>query len=417
MKYIMFSDEYKRIIEFAKEKGIYPDIYKIEGASTNPEITVVMKSGEKKKLLMFSSNNYLGLANDERIKKALIQAAEKYGMGSGGSRLVSGNIDIQEELESAIAKFKGYESAITFSTGYMANTGTIPALLNPLKISAAEIIKNVLKDVLKIKESAVFSDELNHASIVDACKLAKSKRIIYKHKSLEDLESKLKKYKYKRKLIVTDGVFSMDGDIAPLSGIMDLAEKYNSAVMVDDAHSTGILGDNGVGTTEYFHLEKKPEIMMGTFTKSFGAVGGFVAASKDIIDYLRVSARSYIFSAPIPPLVVAGILESLRIIKEDRPFEKLKENIDYLTSKLKNSGFNILETETQIIPIIIGDERKTIQVSRELIDNGIFAPAVMWPAVPRGLGRLRITLMSSHSKENLDYFFNVLLKAKEKYKF
>jgi len=413
----MFLDECRETLRFVKDKEIYPDIYKIEGASTSPEITVLMKNGERKKVLMFSSNNYLGLAGDERVKKALVAAAEKYGMGSGGSRLISGNIDVQEKLEEAIARFKGYEAAITFSTGYMANTGAIPALLNPLKISAGKVAGGILRSILNISESAVFSDELNHASIVDGCRLSKSKRIIYKHRDLKDLESKLRKYNYKRKFIITDGVFSMDGDIAPLSGIMKLAEKYNGSVMVDDAHATGVLGDNGIGTSEYFHLEKKPEIMMGTFTKAFGAVGGFVASSKEVVDYLRVTARSYIFSAPIPPLVASGILESLRIIEEDRPFEKLKENINYLMPKLKGAGFNTMETETQIIPIVIGNENTTIQVSRELMDNGVFAPAVMWPAVPKGVGRLRITIMSTHSKNDLDYFLETLQKVKEKYKF
>ena len=411
-------DKIKEIVEFARKIGIYPDIYKIDGASTNPEITVVNQEGNRQKVLMFSSNNYLGTANNDQVKKALTQAVEKYGMGSGGSRLVSGNIDIQEELESAIAKFKGYESAITFSTGYMANTGIIPALLNPPNIFPTEVVGGIISKMLGKNDSVVFSDTLNHASIVDGCKLAKSDRIIYNHKDLYDLEDKLKKNKnYKRKLIVSDGVFSMDGDIAPVKDIMKLADRYSCMVMIDDAHASGVLGANGKGTTEYFGLEKKPEIMMGTFTKAFGAVGGFVAGSKDIIDYLRVTARTYIFSAPIPPVIVAGILEALKVIEAERPFDKLKENINYIMPKLKSGGFNTMETETQIIPIVIGEEKKTKEVSRELLNRGIFTPAITWPAVSRGKGRLRITVMSTHTKENIDYLFSELLKVKTKYNF
>lgn len=410
----MFLDKLKEVLDIAKKKEILPKVYTIKGPSTNPEIEVFF-GNETKKSLMFSSNNYLGIANDERVKGAVIRGIEKYGMGSGGSRLVSGNIDIQEELERQIAEFKGYEAAITFSTGYMANTGGIPAILNPPVLSFIDILN---EKIFKLNTPVVFSDEFNHASIVDACRMSKSKRIIYKHKDLKDLAHKLKSVgRRKRKLIVTDGVFSMDGDIAPLEGIMDLAEKYQAAVMVDDAHATGVLGDEGRGTMEYFNLKREPEIMMGTFTKAFGAVGGFIAGSKDLINYLRVTARTYIFSAPIPPAIVAGILEALTIIKEEKRHKKLFENINYIKPKLKGLGCNILESETQIIPIIIGKEDKATKVSKKLIEEGIFVPAILWPAVPKEMSRLRVTIMSTHQREHLDTFFEKVKKVKEMYKF
>lgn len=397
-----------------KEIGIYPDIHIIQGAPTDPIVEMVTPQGIKR-VVMFSSNNYLGIANDPKIKSVLVEAAEKYGMGSGGSRLVSGNITLQLELESKIAEFKGYAAGITFATGYMANTGAIPALLNPPEVTTAMVIKRKL---FFGQNPVVFSDALNHASIIDGCKLAKAERAVFAHKNLNDLERLLKKYaRRKRKLIVTDGVFSMDGDIAPIPGIMGLAEKYGATVMIDDAHASGILGENGKGTSEYFKLKRHPEIMMGTFTKAFGAVGGFITATHDLVEYLRVTARTHIFSAPIPPLIVAGILEALEIIQKERRFEKLKENLAYLMPKLRAAGFNTLETETQIIPIFIGDEKRAIEVSRAMIEEDIFAPAIRWPAVSKGKSRLRLTIMSTHTKEHLDRLCQTLESVRKRLPF
>lgn len=394
----------KEVLDWINKNELYPDIRVIEGASTDPEVVI---SG--KKVLMFASNNYLGLANDERVKKAMIKGVEKYGMGSGGSRLMSGNIDIHNELERAIADFKGKESAIAFLAGYMANVGVIPALMKDFSKGLLGLMKK--EDG---SNSVIFSDELNHASIIDGCRLAKAERVIYKHKDMNDLEDKIKKNKKKINLIVTDGIFSMDGDIAPLKDIVSLGKRYNIRVMVDDAHASGVLGENGRGTAEYFDLKDDVDITMGTFTKAFGGVGGFIAGSKDLIDYLRISARTYIFSAPIPPAVSAGLIESIRIVSEDKNIrEKLWENTRYLRGKLKEIGFNILG-ETNIIPLVIGDEKKAISFSRELFELGVFAPCVRWPAVPEKQARLRITVMASHSKENIDKFLEVLKIAGEK---
>ncbi len=407
----MNSTELKKTLDFIEDKIAYPDIFTIEGASTNPEITI-----DGRKVLIFCSNNYLSVATDPRIKEEMKRAVEKYGMGSGGSRLVSGNIYIQGELERKIAEFKGTEDAITFSTGYMANEGTIPALLQPPGTS----LFNYFKNKTFLRDSAlVLSDELNHASIVDGTRLSRADKIIYKHRDMADLEKALRRSgKYKRKLIVTDGVFSMDGDIAPLDEIMSISKRYAAIVMVDDAHATGVLGDSGKGTAEYFKLKDHPEVTMGTFTKVFGGVGGFVAGSKDLIKYLRVTARPYIFSAPIPPVIACGLLRAIDIVSsEPQRRIRLWSNINYLKNRLDEHGFNTLRSETQIIPIFIGEEKKAILVSRRLLELGYFLPCIRWPAVERGKSRLRLTLMADHTKEHIDGLLRALISVKDQVRF
>jgi 8-amino-7-oxononanoate synthase len=390
----------KKSLNWIKKNELYPDVYMAESASTDPEVII-----DGKKVLMFSSNNYLGLANDERVKLKMIEATKKYGMGSGGSRLLSGNIDIHNELEKQIADFKGEESAITFLAGYMANVGVIPALMADTGSNFLNIFKKPAE-----KNSAIFSDELNHASIIDGCRLAKAERVIYKHKDMSDLENKIKKHKKKNNLIVTDGVFSMDGDIAPLKDIKFLGKKYGIKVMVDDAHASGLLGKNGRGTAEHFNIENV-DITMGTFTKAFGGVGGFIAGSKDLIDYLRVTARTYIFSAPIPPAVSAGLIEAIKIASIDNKLrENLWNNVKHVREELKKMGFNILG-ETNIIPILVGNEKRAVAFSRELFENNVFIPAVRWPAVPEGQARLRLTIMATHEKEQIDHLLNILQKT------
>jgi len=408
----MISDDIKKTLAFIDRKMTYPKNHKIEGASANPEVVM-----DGKKVFMFSSNNYLGLASDKRIKEKVIEAIHMYGMGSGGSRLVSGNIDIQEELESKISDFKKTEASITLATGYMVNTGIIPALLWPPITTASGYIK---EKFLLGEKVAVFSDELNHASIVDGVRLTKKvDRVKYLHKDIKNLEKEIRKRKnFDRKLIITDGVFSMDGDIAPLKQIMEIAKEYNASVMVDDAHATGILGENGRGTVEHFQLKDTPEILMGTFTKVFGGIGGFVGGDKDLIKYLKVTVRPYIFSAPIPPAIVAGIIEAIDIVKNE-PERRLKlwENVNYLRDKLNKKEFNTLSSETQIIPIYIGDEQKTIRASERLLELGFFVSMVRWPAVAHGSGRLRLTVMSTHSKEQIDILIDALIKVRNEINF
>jgi 7-keto-8-aminopelargonate synthetase-like enzyme len=298
----------------------------------------------------------------------------------------------------------------------MANTGTIPSIIGPLITSRLSIAKNIFyKDT-----GVVFSDELNHASIVDGVRLVKAERYIFKHKDMTDLEEGLIKYrKNKKKLIVTDGVFSMDGDIAPLEKILYLAEKYDAIVLLDDAHATGVLGPKGRGTAEYFNISKNPRLItMGTFTKAFGGVGGFIVGPKDLIEYLRITARTYIFSAPIPPAIVSGLLKSVELLEKNTNFrESLRENVVMMHDLLRTNQFNILESETQILPIIIGDEVKAQKVSRKLLDAGFFVPAVRWPATPKGLARLRVTLMATHTKEQIKKFVDTLLLIRNELKF
>lgn len=406
----MILDEIEDALSFVRREELYPDVAHITGASTTPHVVV-----DGKEVLAFCSNNYLGMATHDEVKKAVMKGVEIYGMGSGGSRLVSGNISVQEDLEKLIAEFKGDEAAILFSTGYMANTGAIPALVGPTVKSKLSFVMSKIFN----RHNVVLSDELNHASIVDGIRLAKAHRYIYKHKDMDDLERGLKKYKGVKKMIVTDGVFSMDGDIAPLPHILELAEKHDAIVFVDDAHASGILGDTGQGTAEHFHLKKHKRIItMGTFTKSFGGIGGFISGPKFLIDYLRITARSYIFSAPIPPAIVSGLLVSVSLVKNDPTYrKKLLENVAYLKKQLIEHKFNFLGSESQIIPIFIGDELKAQRVSRKLLGQGILLPAVRWPAVEKGRARLRTTLMSPHTKEHIDCLVKELIAVRQEIPF
>ncbi|KKQ55777.1 MAG: hypothetical protein US74_C0023G0003 [Parcubacteria group bacterium GW2011_GWA2_38_13] len=397
-------DKIRNILKFLRENNFYPNAKIITGSPTNVEVVI-----EGKKILMFCSNDYLGLANNEVLKKAAHKAVDEYGVGSGGSRLVSGNTDIQNQLEEVIAKYKGCEAAITFSTGYMANTGAIPAILDVMNLKK---IGNKVVPLPSLTKNIILSDELNHASIIDGCRLGHSKIVVFKHKDMKDLESKLKKYKKHRKLIVTDGVFSMDGDITPLPEIVKLAKKYNALTMVDDAHGSGVLGKDGRGTVEHFGLEPSDiDIIMGTFTKAFGGVGGFVAGSKLLIDYLKVAARTYIFSAPIPPVISAALVAAVHEAETNESLRKnLNDNAVYLRTRLNKMGFDTLSSETQIIPVLIGEESKCIKFSDLLFDKGILAPTIRWPAVPWGQARLRLTVKATHTKEQI----NLLLENMEK---
>lgn len=397
-------EKIRNILKFIVENNLYPTTRVITGSPTNVEVVI-----EGKKILMFCSNDYLGLANSEVLKKASRKAIDEYGVGSGGSRLVSGNTDIQIKLEEAIAKYKRCEAAITFSTGYMANTGTIPAILDVMNLKK---IGNKIVPLPSLTKNIILSDELNHASIIDGCRLSHAKIVVYKHKDMHDLESKLKKYKRRRKLIITDGVFSMDGDIAPLPKIVELAKKYNALTMVDDAHGSGVLGKDGRGTVEYFGLNPSDiDIIMGTFTKAFGGVGGFVAGSKLLVDYLRVSVRTYIFSAPIPPVISAALVAAVHEAETNESLRRnLNDNALYLRTSLKKLGFDTLSSETQIIPVLVGEESKCIKFSDLLFDKGILAPTIRWPAVPWGMARLRLTVKATHAKEQIDYLLENVKK-------
>lgn len=404
----------KKISEFLKEvrgRDLYPEIKIVEGGvSSEPEFIV-----DGKKVLSFCSGNYLGLANNKKIKKAIIEGLYRYGIHPSGSVLVSGTLAIHRKLEKEIANFIGKEDAMIFNTSTAANMGTIPALIN----LPPSTFFSFFKIPFKITDDVVlFSDELNHATIVEGCRLAKTERIVYKHCDMSDLENKLKKYgKKKRKLILTDGVFSMDGDIAPLPDIVNLAQGYGAMVFVDDAIATGILGENGRGTMEHFGLKDGVDVVVTTFSKCFGVVGGVTIASKEIIDYLRVMAKTYIFSGAFLGALACGILKALEIIKEDKTKRaKCWGNTEYLRNKLQEAGFNTLNSQTPIIPILIGDEKIAIQMSKDLFDQGIFSPAIRWPAVSYGLARMRFAVTCQYSKEQLDRLIENLITVGKKYK-
>lgn len=390
MKYI------KKALKYIENKELYPKIRIIEGCPTNIFIKI-----NNKKIISFCSNDYLGLANKDILKKAAHNAIDKYGIGSGGSRLISGNTDIQIELEKTVAQYKKQNDAITFATGYMVNSGVIPAIMNATRFFKFSIKGNIL-----------FSDEYNHASIIDGCRLSDAKIVKYKHKDTRDLEKKLKKYRKYRKMIVTDGIFSMDGDIAPLPEIVKLAKQYDAITMVDDAHASGVLGKEGRGTAEYFNIDPgEIDLIMGTFTKAFGGIGGFIAGNKDMIKYLRVNTRTYIFTAPIPPMICASLISSIKeSIVNPSLRKQLWENVEYLKENLLRLNCNLLSTESQIIPIYIGNEKKCEKISNFLFTRGILIPCVRWPAVPWGSARLRLTVKASHTKQQMNKLVNILKK-------
>jgi len=362
-----------------KNKDLFRILTELE-SSQSPEITI-----NGKKYILLSSNSYLGLTIEPRVKKAAIDAIEKYGTGSGGSRLVSGSTDLHRELEERIAKFKKTESAILFSTGYLANIGTISTLIG--------------------KNDIVYSDELNHASIIDGCRLSKAEIRIYKHLDTEHLNSLLKKDKNKecKKLVVTDTVFSMDGDLAPLPDIADLADKYGFMFMIDEAHSTGVLGDRGSGGTEYFGIEERVPIVMGTLSKAIGSLGGYIAGSTNLIDFIRNRVRSYIFDTSLPASSLAASLAAIDIIEFEPERRKyLWKLIDKFKKGLAEIGLTILPSHSAVIPVLIGEAQPTLDFAKSLRKNGVYTPAVRPPSVPESMCRIRATLMAKHTDKHIE---------------
>ncbi len=385
-----------KFLEFADKYGLYPDLRIIEGSAT-PEVII-----DSKKVLMFSSNNYLSLSTHPAVIDATIKAVKKYGGGSGGSRLLSGNLKVFRELEEKIVEFKGGEDAIIWPTGYSANVGIITAVMDS---SIFEAVSSPIR-FLSAKKNIILSDEINHASIIDGCKMTKQKVAVYKHLDMDDLERILKKHKGYRKFIVTDGVFSMDGDIAPLDRISNLAKQYDAITMVDEAHASGIIGKTGRGTLEHFNLEpiRDIDIVMGTLGKSFGSAGGFAVGSKNLIRFLRVASRSYMFSTAMTPATAGAAIAAINVAENEPKWrQQLLENSNYLREGFKKIGYNTLNSQTQIIPILIGSDEKAIKFSRKLFEKNIFGPAVRWPAVEKGRARIRVTVMAGHTKEQIDY--------------
>ncbi len=366
-------------IQELKDDGVYRKIPVLEGANQSE----VVLNG--KKVINLSSNNYLGFANHPRLKKAAIEAVEKYGAGSGAVRTIIGNMDIHEDLEELLAKFKKDERAFLYQSAFNCNIGTIAAITDG--------------------EDIILSDELNHASIIDGSRLSRAKKGIYKHSDMDSLEQILKESrdKYKNILIITDGVFSMDGDIAKLPEIVELAEKYEAMTYVDDSHGSGVLGESGRGTVDHFGLHGRIDFSMGCLSKAIGVIGGYVSGTDAMYEWLSHRARPSLFSTSLPPAAVGAVSEAITMLMESTEYtDKLWENAKYWKSKVGSLGYNTGHSETPITPVIIGDEAKTMEFSRKLLENGVFASAIVFPTVPKGTGRVRCMVTAEHTEEQLD---------------
>ena len=372
-----------------KEAGLYNKIDAVEG----PNGPVIKVGG--KDLINLSSNNYLGLATDEDLKQLAKEAIDKYGVGAGAVRTINGTLDIHIELEKKLAEFKGTEAAISYQSGFNCNMAAISAVMN--------------------KQDAILSDELNHASIIDGCRLSGAKVIRLKHQDMDDLRAKAKEATesglYNKVMYITDGVFSMDGNIANLPDAVKIAKEFDLITYVDDAHGSGVTG-KGKGTVKHFGLEKEVDMQMGTLSKAVGVVGGYVAGKQSLIDWLKVRSRPFLFSTAVTPADVAATIGALqKIIDSTELHDQLWDNGDYLKAGLKKLGFNIGVSETPITPCIIGEEKLTQQFSKRLMEEGVYAKAIVFPTVPSGKGRVRNMPTAAHTKEMLDEALNVYEKV------
>ncbi|MFD1204960.1 MULTISPECIES: glycine C-acetyltransferase [Sporosarcina] len=363
-----------------RDLGLYNEIDPVEG----PNGPIIKIGG--KDLINLSSNNYLGLATDEDLKKLAIEATEKYGVGAGAVRTINGTLDIHLRLEEKLAEFKGTEAAIAYQSGFNCNMAAISAVMN--------------------KQDAILSDELNHASIIDGCRLSGAKIIRVKHQDMDDLRAKAKEAtesgQYGKIMYITDGVFSMDGDIAKLPEAVEIAKEFDLITYVDDAHGSGVTG-KGKGTVKHFGLEKEIDFQIGTLSKAIGVVGGYVAGTQALIDWLKVRSRPFLFSTALPAGDVAAIMGALdKIMASTELHDKLWDNGNYLKAGLKKLGFDIGVSETPITPCIIGEEKLTQQFSKRLIEEGVYAKSIVFPTVPKGTGRVRNMPTAAHTKEMLD---------------
>ena len=370
------SHDIETALEDLRDRGLYRRMRMVSG----PQGPRVLLDG--KPVLLLCSNNYLGLADHPRVREAAAEAAMRYGAGAGASRLVSGTMRIHRRLEERLAEFKGSERALLFGSGYLANVGTIQALARPGEV--------------------VFSDALNHASIVDGCRLAGAETFVYDHTDLDHLAWGLEQAEGRGSLIVTDGVFSMDGDIAPLEGIVELAREHDVRVMVDDAHGTGTIGPGGRGTAAAAGLEDEIDVLVGTLSKSLGAYGAYVCCERRVAKYLVNTARTLIFSTALPPPAVAAAMAALELLQsEPRRVEKVQRNSAMLREALNQEGLPTLPGITPVIPLVIGDAETAVAATEHALGRGVFAQAIRPPTVPAGTSRLRLTVMASHTKSEL----------------
>jgi glycine C-acetyltransferase len=355
-----------------------------------------------KRVINLASNNYLGLCDHPKLREAAIAATEKYGVGSGAVRTIAGTMRIHMELEEKIAAFKGVEACVVFQSGFTANAGTVSSILG--------------------KEDFILSDELNHASIIDGARLSRAKIKVFRHKDVAHAEELLKEIQNEpgRKLLITDGVFSMDGDIGPVDKLCDLADKYGAIMMVDDAHASGVLGRNGRGSVDHFHCTQRVDVQVGTLSKAIGALGGYVCGSRDLIDYLYHRARPFLFSTSHPPSVAATCIAAFDLLEsEPERIERLWNNTRYFKQQLTEAGFDVggrttPASETPITPILIGDGRKTMEFSKALFDAGVMATGIAFPTVPEGKARIRTIMTSEHTREQIDQALDTLTTVARK---
>lgn len=381
-------EQLKKKVDELKETGLYKEVRSIDGPN---EAEIVL---DGKKVINLSSNNYLGFSNHPRLKEAAKRAIDKYGAGAGAVRPIIGNMTIHDELEKLLAEFKKEEAVLVFQSGFNCNAGTIQAVTE-----AGDLI---------------LSDELNHASIIDGARLSKAKKMTFKHSDMEDLERILKESRdqYTNVLIITDGVFSMDGDIAKLPEIVELAEKYNCMTYVDDAHSSGVLGNSGRGTVDHFDLHGRVDFTIGTLSKAIGVVGGYVAGKKVTIDWLKNRGRPFLFSTGMTPSAVGSCIEAITMLKESTEYtDKLWKNARYFKDKISKLGYDIGNSETPITPVIIGDEALTGEFSKKLFENGLFVSPILFPTVPKGTARVRCMVTAGHSEEQLDKAVEIFEKV------
>lgn len=392
------SESIQNELENLKKAGKFKIERELESAQ-GPEVEIAGK-----KVLMFASNNYLGLANHPEIVKSTREALDKYGFGLSSVRFISGTEAIHKQLEKKLAQFLGMEDSILYSTNFMSNLGFFASITNETFGSTEPYM------------DAIYSDELNHASIIDSFKLCKKENTtkrIYPHGDLVTLEKMLEEDQaknYRFKIIVTDGVFSMEGYLANLPKIKELAEKYGALLFVDDAHAIGVLGKTGAGTPEHFGLQGQVDVLSGTFGKALGgAVGGYIAGKKEMIELLRQKSRTYLFSNSLPPSVVMASIKALDLIHEKPELLKTaKENANYFRSAVKKSGFDVLEGEHPIVPVMLGDAGKTQEMSKKLLEKGLFVVGLWFPVVPEGVARLRFQVSAGHTKEQLDRALGIL---------
>lgn len=372
-----------------KENGLYNEIDTVEGAN-GPEVQI-----NGKKYINLSSNNYLGLATNEDLKTAAKNAIDSHGVGAGAVRSINGTLDLHDELESTLAEFKGTEAAVAYQSGFNCNMAAISAVMN--------------------KNDAILSDELNHASIIDGCRLSKAKIIRVNHSDMDDLRQKAKEAvesgQYNKVMYITDGVFSMDGDVAKLPEIVEICEQYGIMVYVDDAHGSGVMG-KGAGTVKHFGLQDKVDFQIGTLSKAIGVVGGYVAGSQKLIDWLKAQSRPFLFSTSLAPGDTKAITEAVKkLMASTELHDRLWENANYLKEGLSRLGFDTGQSETPITPVIIGDEKKTQQFSKRLMEEGIYVKSIVFPTVPRGTGRVRNMPTAAHTTDMLDQALEVYARV------